>query len=278
MFAGLECLNIAYADDTTIYVIIPKAGDRVIAAEKLNRDLAFIRTWCAQWGMELNATKTKSILFGRSRTMLPEHPDLFIGNNAIGSEEKLKLLGVWFDSKLTFECHIRAIAQSVSKKIGILRKCWQTYQENSIVLNCFYSFILPFFEYCSAIWRSAAPSHLKILQRIFTSANFITRTNMSLDHRRDVAASCLFFKIIDRPDHPMHSRLPPPAHPARRTRRAARMNTRARTSATSHNTVQFNRTFLPHIIDVWNFLPQAVVDAPNMSTFKNRVNKYLLMV
>ena len=74
MFAGLKCLNVAYADDTTIYVIIPKAGDRLIAAGKLNRDLAFIRTWCAQWGMELNATKTKSILFGRSCTILPEYP------------------------------------------------------------------------------------------------------------------------------------------------------------------------------------------------------------
>ena len=278
MFTGLQCLNVAYADDTTIYVIIPRPRDRLLAAEKLNKDLTFIKAWCAQWNMELNATKTKSIRFSRSRTAIPEHPDLYIGDTKIGDEEKLKLLGVWFNSKITFEYHVRTIAHTVSQKIGILRKCWQTYQENSIVLKCFYSFILPFFEYCSVVWRSSAPTHLKMLQRMFNSAKFICQTNMSLEHRRDVASSCLFFKISNNPHHPMHGRLPPPAHPARRTRRAARMNSRALTSATSPNSVQYNRTFLPHTIEIWNFLPQTLVDASSMSMFKSNVNRHLLMV
>ena len=92
MFTGLQCLNVAYADDTTIYVIIPRPRDRLLAAEKLNKDLMFIKAWCAQWNMELNATKTKSIRFSRSRTAISKHPDLYIGDSKIGNEERLKLL------------------------------------------------------------------------------------------------------------------------------------------------------------------------------------------
>ena len=142
----------------------------------------------------------------------------------------------------------------------------------------FYTFILPFFEYCSAVWMSAAPTHLKMLERVFTSARFLTQTSMKLEHRREVATSCLFYKILNNPDHPMQSRLPMPAAHGRRTRRAARMNSQALTSAMSPNSVQFNRTFLPHVIEVWNFLPQSIVDASNINIFKRSVNKHLLIV
>ena len=48
MFAGLSCSNVAYADDTTIYVIIPRPVDRAISAEQLSNDLAYIKAWCTQ--------------------------------------------------------------------------------------------------------------------------------------------------------------------------------------------------------------------------------------
>ena len=159
-----------------------------------------------------------------------------------------------------------------------MRKCWQTYHDNSIVLKCFYSFILPFFEYCSIVWMSAAPTYIKMLDRVFASARFLAPVNIKLDHRRDVAAACLFYKIVNNPDHPMHTRIPPPVEHARRTRRTQRMNSRARASALSPNSAQFNRTFLPRVIEIWNFLPQALADAPSMDSFKRNANRHLLVI
>ena len=233
---------------------------RTECSRKLNADLGFIRAWCAQWGMELNAGKTKCITFSRSRTPLPAHPDLILDDTLIENVSVLKLLGVFLDSKLTFEFHLRKITSIVSQKIGILRKCWQTFREDGLVLKCFYAFILPFFEYCSVVWMSAAPTHLNMLHRVFTSATFLMRGNISLDHRRRVAALCILLKICNNPEHPVHSRLPRPANLARRTRRTQRMNSRAMNSALSPNSHQFNRTFLPCTIEDWNNLPQAIVD------------------
>ena len=139
LFASLSCLNVAYADDMTIYVIIPKPAMRGVFAQMLSDDLIVIRAWCIQWGMQLNASKTKSIIFSRSRTHLPEHPGLSIGHDTIENVDHLKLLGILFDSKLTFESHLRYITSIISQKIGILRKCWKTYRDNAIILECFYS-------------------------------------------------------------------------------------------------------------------------------------------
>ena len=75
----------------------------------------------------------------------------------------------------------------------------------------------------------------------------------------------------------MHSRLPGPANPLRRTRRAQRLNSRALVSALSPNSVQFNRTFLPSAIEVWNFLPQSIVDSLTMEKFKHKVNRHMLL-
>ena len=126
--------------------------------------------WAHCGGMLLNAIKTKGIIFGRSRTSQPEHPELVLQGAIIENVDKIKLLGVTFDSKITFNCHLRNITSAVSQKIGILRKCWQVYRDDALVLKCFYAFILPFFEYCSSVWMSAASSYLNMLQRVFISA------------------------------------------------------------------------------------------------------------
>ena len=168
------------------------------------------------------------------------------------------------------------MTSSVSQKIGILRKCWQTYRDDQIVTRCFYSFILPFFEYCSVVWMAAAPTHLNILRRAFTSAKFFVPAAVELEHRRTIAAVCILRKILNNTDHPMHSRLPGPAHAVRRTRRARRMNSLARVSAVSHNSSQFNRSFLPSAIEIWNFLPEELVNTRTMNSFKSKVNRHLL--
>ena len=276
LLAGLSCCNVAYADDTTIYVVIPKPADRADLAQKLKSDLEFIKEWCIQWGMELNPSKTKSIVFSRSRTLVPDHPDIVLDDTTIENVEMLRLLGVIFDSKLTYECHISTVTRTVSQKLGILRKGWQTYRDDAIVLKSFYSFILPFFEYASPVWMSAAPCHLQQLQRVFNAAKFITPIGISLDHWRDVASACLLYKILGNAGHPMNSRLPGPANRIRRTRRANLMNSRAFASALTPHSVQFNRTFVPYLIEMWNFFPQEVVDASNVVSFKRLVNKHLL--
>ena len=82
---------------------IPPPNMRSDVAESLNRDPSKISTWCNLWGMRLNPNKTQSMIVSRSRTVFSPHPDLLVGSTSLNSCEFLKILGVTFDSKFTFE-------------------------------------------------------------------------------------------------------------------------------------------------------------------------------
>ena len=54
------------------------------------------------------------MIVSRSRTVFPPHPDLLVGSTSLNSWDSLKILGVMFDSKFTFERHICSISSSVA--------------------------------------------------------------------------------------------------------------------------------------------------------------------
>ena len=277
MWLGLDNKLVSYADDSTLYACVRSPDLRSAVAESLNNDLFKIQSWCRLWGMTLNPKKSNSILVSRSRTLFPPHPDLYINDQVIAQTDSLKLLGVLFDSKLTFESHLRSIASSIAQKVGIMRKCRVIYDSDLILKKCFFSFILPYFEYCAPVWLSAAESHLKLLDRSFNMVKFLLPDlTINLSHRRIVGALSVFFKIINKDSHPFHFKLPQPAMPVRSTRQSSNQNSRC-LSVLRHSTDQFKRSFLPVCVDRWNRLPEDIVSAPNVDVFKSSLNKFLIL-
>ena len=83
-------------------------------------------------------------------------------------------------------------------------------------------FVLPVLEYFSAVWCSAADTHLKLLDRIVSGACYTAGSvlNCDLSHRRSVAVLCMLYKIRCNPKHPLCVTLPVPYVPVRVTRGA----------------------------------------------------------
>ena len=77
--------------------------------------------------MKLNASKTKTMIVSRSRTMHPQSPALTIGGTVLKESDDLVILGVTYDSKMTFEMHLRSISRAVSQRFGNLRMSWQVF-------------------------------------------------------------------------------------------------------------------------------------------------------
>ena len=116
-----------------------------------------------------------------------------------------------------------------------LRKSWRSFHDRLLLPGrCFQCFILPVLEYCSALWCSAADTHLKLLDRAVSAARF---------HRRSVALQCILNKIRSNPMHNINWSLPGPYVPVRVTRgspvahRYTYASPRCRTS-------QYRRTFI----------------------------------
>ena len=73
---------------------------------------------------------------------------------------------------MTFEKHLRSVYIAASQRLGILRKSWRVLHDRSLRGRCFRGFVLPVLEYCSAVWYSAADTHLKLLYRAVSGPGF----------------------------------------------------------------------------------------------------------
>ena len=65
--------------------------------------------------------------------------------------------------------------------------------DTSVLLRCYYAFVITILEYCSPVWRSAAECHLQLRERqVYSVARLCPdQTFLSLCHRRHVAALCM---------------------------------------------------------------------------------------
>ena len=88
--------------------------------------------------------------------------------------DDLVILGVTFDSKMTFEKHLPSVSRAASQRLGILRKSWRVFHDRSLLGRFFLGFVLSVVEHCSAVWCSAADTHLKLLDRAVSCARFVT--------------------------------------------------------------------------------------------------------
>ena len=97
--------------------------------------------------------------------MSPPHGDLVLSGVSIRAGPNLIILGVKFDSKLIFEDHVHCIVSRVSQRIGILKLVKRIFVDTSVLLCCYFAFVLPILEYCSPVWGSVAECHLVLLER-----------------------------------------------------------------------------------------------------------------
>ena len=162
------------------------------------------------------------MIVSRSRTIHPQSPPLTIGGTVLKESDVFVLFGVTFDSKMTFEKHLRLVSITASQRRGILRKSWRVFHDRSLLGKCFRGFALPVLEYCSAVWCSAADTHFKLLDSAVSGTRFLTGGVFECDlgHRRSVAVLCMLYKIRCNTVHALNGALPGPYVPVRVTRGA----------------------------------------------------------
>ena len=209
--------------------------------------------------------------------MHPQSPQLNIGGTVLKESDNHAILGVTFDSKMTFEKHLRSVSRAASQRLGILRKSWCMFHDRSLLGRCFWGFVLPGLEYYSAVWCTDADTHLKLLDRSVSGARFLTGGVFECDisHCRSVAVLCMLYKIKCNPVHPLNGALPGPYVPARVTR-SALVTHRYTYAPPCCRTLQYSRTFIPFSVSLWNDLANPVFDGVGLADFKSRANASLL--
>ena len=98
---------VMYADDINIFVSHP---DEIVLNTIVNNELQNICDWFKANKLQINASKTKYMIFQSSNTRL-SHSDMTInlGSNAISRVTSISFLGVIIDEKLSWKNHVNYI-------------------------------------------------------------------------------------------------------------------------------------------------------------------------
>ena len=92
--------------------------------------------------MILNPNKTNALVVTRSRTLNPLHGDLVLSGVSIRASLNLDILGLKLFSKPTLKDHVCGIVCRVSQRIGILRLVKRIFVDTSVLLRCYFAFVL----------------------------------------------------------------------------------------------------------------------------------------
>ena len=71
--------------------------------------------------MKLNASKTKTMIVSRSRTVHPQLTPLTLDGTVLKQSSDLVILGVTFDAWMTFEKHLCSVSSAAAQSLGIIR-------------------------------------------------------------------------------------------------------------------------------------------------------------
>ena len=74
----------------------------------------------------------------------------------------LVILGVTFDSKMTFERRHRSVSRAACERLGILTKSWQVFHDRLLLGRCFRGFVLPVLEYRGAYHIGVSAEQTKV--------------------------------------------------------------------------------------------------------------------
>nr|CAH7744555.1 unnamed protein product [Callosobruchus chinensis] len=156
---SLACNKLMFADDLKLFASISDWNDCVILQEQI----AYLENWCAKNRLVLNISKCRILTFSRkiSTIMYPYK----ISNVLLERSDNIKDLGVYFDSHLTFNHHIREIVKSAYCTYGfIVRNCRQF--GTSTLLMLFLTLVVSKLEYGALIWSPIYDLYKNSIERV----------------------------------------------------------------------------------------------------------------
>ena len=112
----------AFADDMFIWDIVTTRGP---CPPGVQTALHLVETWSSEWGMTFNVSKCQTIDISTILAIAPLA--LLLYGEAVPQVTELKYLGVWVDSQLRWDHHIRECCHLCLDRLRVIRRLCATY-------------------------------------------------------------------------------------------------------------------------------------------------------
>ena len=132
----------SYADDNIPFFVGDDLNDVILKLQNASKTLF---KWFNDNQMKANPDKCHFICSSSVKT------SIMIENKQIRNSSCEKLLGVFFDSKLTFQSHIDNICKKASQKLNAISRIttYMDFNKKRLTVNAFFT---SQFNYCPLIW------------------------------------------------------------------------------------------------------------------------------
>ena len=278
----------AYADDCTLTFVHDREGQQA-TIERINQALDTITTWGRRWQVTLAPEKTQVLHI--SRRQEPREtppPSILLDNRRVPLQDSISILGVEFDSRLSFTKHVKKVAKDAAWKLGCIRRVGDILDARG-VSTLYKAQVRSIMEYSPLAWSSCPPSYLTQLDRIQNRAQRLVQLRnhdqevgtcglQPLQQRRDVAGLCVMFKshTLNTP-HLAALRLQPPPPPTHTTRTTQHEEYKNMVTVPFARTEHHHRSYLPRYSRLWNNLVQNTNahHTNSIQAFKCSVNTWL---
>jgi hypothetical protein len=152
----------------------------------------------------MNPTKTTLLLVGTSHTLKNTTSfSLNVAGHVLTPSPSVKMLGMIFDNKLTWEEHISFIVKKCNSILFSLHKIRHhlTPECRKILIE---AHVFPHIIYCLSVWGGAAACHLHRIQKLINFAARIVAGAQKFDHVTPILENLDWPKIGDIVKHRDH--------------------------------------------------------------------------
>jgi len=263
-----------FADDTKLFRKIESTND----VTQLQSDLNSLKQWSDTWGLKFNAKKCAHIHVGNkftpNYTMLDDNYPVVLKQN-----DSERDLGVILNKSLSPSHHIDEITKKAYRTLGVVKHFF-TYLDEETFTKLYKSLIRPLLEYNSAVWSPTLKKDKDKLENVQRKATKIlpslqnlsyperlTRLGLpTLLYRRDREDLIQVYKIIESAKNPLfHLFILDSENKLRGHSKKIKKSEHYRTSLRQNY-------FSQRVITNWNSLPESVVSANSLNSFKSNLN------
>ncbi len=278
-FVKTDRINIKlFADDTKIYISYPKHTHQF---QDFQDAINKIFEWAESMQLQLALNKCAILHFGRTN---PNHTYIMNGT-PLANVTEYKDLGVTITSNLKFShhCNKNKVAKNASLAAAMIHKSFNT-RNRDILLQLYKTYAKPKLQYASIAW---SPHLLRDIDQIEQIQRAFTRRLPGMNQYKGCYQQRLDVLQLDslelcrlRTDLTWVYKIInglvdlDPTDFFNFWHTKARSNTKKLYPTKCQNWLNCRRNFFSlRIVNVWNSLPDSVVNSESLAVFKNKLNK-----
>ena len=247
-----------------------------------------IKSWMDAMKLKLNETKTEFIYFGGKHQLAKTQMDTInINGKTIQCTNKIKYLGGYLDSSLTFKDHI--IAKLKAAPINIIKiRNIRKYLNQDTCHKLVITLVLLYLDYSNSLLSGLPDSSIKILQKVQNSAARLVlgrnANHSSMENTKQLhwlpIKQCIGYKVLTLVHKCQHQKVPKYLQDLLKGKMARRHGLQSENLTQLEVPHTKNKTFAIQSFSIyaptkWNKLPKTIRDELNFDKFKKLLKTHL---